>query len=115
MLTVAASVMANAPRVDAQSPWPGLAAFTEADHEYFRGRDTEAEELMRLVRRERLTVLFGRSGLGKSSLLGAGLFPRLRAELHVPVLVRIGYGAAVSPRQQIWDALTSACVDATVE
>ena len=36
-------------------------------------------ELLRLIKREPLTVLFGQSGLGKSSLLQAGVFPRLRA------------------------------------
>ncbi|HEY2295223.1 MAG TPA: hypothetical protein VGM86_31355, partial [Thermoanaerobaculia bacterium] len=39
--------------------------------EYFHGRSAESDELLRLVRRELLTVLFGRSGLGKTSLLGA--------------------------------------------
>ena len=93
--------MAERARLDAQNPWPGLAAFAEGDHGFFRGREREADELARLVRRERLTVLFGRSGLGKSSLLGAGLFPRLRQDLHLPVFLRVGYGDPVSPRQQV--------------
>lgn len=107
--------MADSAPVDAQNPWPGLAAFTEADRAFFRGRESEADELARLVRRERLTVLFGRSGLGKSSLLNAGLFPRLRDELHLPVLVRVGYAAGVAPRRQVWDALAAACAAAGVE
>jgi hypothetical protein len=52
-------------------PWPGLDPFYETDREYFHGRSAESDELLRLVRRELLTVLFGRSGLGKTSLLGA--------------------------------------------
>jgi len=96
-------------RLDAQNPWPGLATFAESDQKYFRGRARESDELARLVRRERLTVLFGRSGLGKSSLLNAGLFPCLREDLHLPVYLRIGYAAAASPRQQVWDALNAAC------
>ncbi|WP_242684318.1 hypothetical protein [Paraburkholderia hospita] len=79
-------------------PWPGLASFTEADQYFFRGRENEAEELARLVRREVLTVLFGRSGLGKTSLLNAGLFPRLRENLHVPVMIRLAHGAALPLR-----------------
>ncbi|MBL8329938.1 MAG: WD40 repeat domain-containing protein [Rubrivivax sp.] len=107
--------MADAARVDAQNPWPGLASFTEADRAFFRGREAEADELARMVRRERLTVLLGRSGLGKSSLLSAGLFPRLRGDGLLPVPVRIGYGASLSPRQQLWAALASACAEAAVE
>jgi hypothetical protein len=95
--------------LDAQHPWPGLATFGESDQDYFRGRRRESQELARLVRRERLTVLFGRSGLGKSSLLHAGLSPQLRDDLHLPVYLRIDYAVATSPRQQIWDALNKAC------
>ncbi len=53
------------------NPWPGLDPFDESDREYFHGRTAESGELVRLVRRELLTVLFGRSGLGKTSLLKA--------------------------------------------
>lgn len=107
--------MVERPPLDAQNPWPGLAAFTEGDHDFFRGREREADELARLVRRERLTVLFGRSGLGKSSLLGAGLFPRLRQDLHLPVYLRVGYAAQATPRQQVWHALAAACAAANVQ
>ena len=51
--------------------WPGLNQFFEDHDRYFRGRDEEAE-LFRLVKSETLTILFGKSGLGKSSLLKPG-------------------------------------------
>ena len=79
--------------VNADDPWPGLLAFREADSGYFQGRKTETEELLRLVMRERLTVLLGLSGLGKSSLLQAGLFPRLRLEGIFPVYIRLDFSA----------------------
>ena len=96
---------AGQPALSAQNPWPGLAAFTERDRDFFRGRPREADELARLVRRERLGVLYGRSGLGKSSLLAAGLSPLLRDDQHLPVLLRIDYRATLSPRAQVWQAL----------
>jgi tetratricopeptide (TPR) repeat protein len=77
--------------VDAQNPWPGLAAFTEEQSEFFHGRDEETDELLRGVKGANLTVLFGQSGLGKSSLLHAGLFPRLRAEGFLPVSIRLDH------------------------
>ncbi len=107
--------MAERQPLDAQNPWPGLASFAEGDQAYFRGRERESDELARLVRRERLTVLFGRSGLGKSSLLGAGLFPRLREDLHLPVYLRVAYAADAPPRQQVWDALAAACAAGGVQ
>jgi WD40 repeat protein len=104
----AGRVSGTAPRrtLDEQNPWPGLESFLEGDADFFRGRDEQAEELSRVVRRERLVVLHGLSGLGKSSLLQAGLFPRLRRdELFLPVYIRIVYGSAVSYREQILGAL----------
>ncbi|HEY4908917.1 MAG TPA: hypothetical protein VIJ73_05420, partial [Methylomirabilota bacterium] len=77
--------------VDAQNPWPGLAAFTEAQQAYFFGRDEEAGEVLRRVKRKTLTVLFGMSGLGKTSLLQAGVFPKLRRDGYLPVYVRLDY------------------------
>lgn len=40
--------------VNADNPWPGLLAFRETDEGYFQGRQTETEDLLRLVLRERL-------------------------------------------------------------
>jgi len=80
--------------VSADNPWPGLLAFREADEHYFEGRRTETEDLFRLVMRERLTLLFGLSGLGKSSLLQAGLFPLLRREGILPVYIRLDFSSA---------------------
>ena len=79
--------------VDSDTPWPGLLAFSEGDQEFFRGRRTETQDLFRLVMRERVSVLFGLSGLGKSSLLRAGLFPLLRQENVLPVYIRLDFSS----------------------
>ena len=84
---------AGLPTVNTDNPWPGLLAFREADQGYFQGRKAETEDLFRLVIRERLSVLFGLSGLGKSSLLQAGLFPLLRRETIFPVYIRLDFSA----------------------
>src|ERR1019366_7930532 len=77
--------------VDEQNPWLGLVSFTEETRSYFHGREEEAAELSRRVQRKLLTVLFGQSGLGKTSILQAGLVPRLRPEGFCPVYVRLDY------------------------
>jgi hypothetical protein len=89
----AVSVMAAGTTVNADNPWPGLLAFREGDEGYFQGRQAETEDLSRLVLRERLIVLFGLSGLGKSSLLQAGLFPKIRPKGVFPVYIRLDYSA----------------------
>ncbi|HUL12940.1 MAG TPA: hypothetical protein VLU73_12335 [Methylococcaceae bacterium] len=89
--------------LDAQNPWPGLAPYDETSSEFFNGRDADAEELLRLVRLAPLTTLYSKSGLGKSSLLQAGLFPRLRHEHYLPVYVRLDCSAQMegSPLEQV--------------
>ncbi|WP_181785515.1 nSTAND1 domain-containing NTPase [Streptomyces phytophilus] len=62
----------------AGAPYLGLARFEAGDHERFFGRDRLVAELRARVGREGLTVVTGPSGSGKSSLLRAGLIPRLR-------------------------------------
>ncbi len=103
----------DTPTVDAASPWPGLAAFREADQAFFKGREAVIEEVVRIVTRAPVTVLFGVSGLGKTSLLRAGIFPGLRLNGILPIYVRLRHGDdAGSLRQQVWDTLATA-VDAT--
>lgn len=77
--------------LDSQNPFAGLQAFGEGDQAFFHGRESERQELFRLVRRHTLTVLFGRSGLGKTSLLQAGLSPLLREASFAIVPVRLDF------------------------
>lgn len=94
--------------VDAKNPWLGLASFTEETREYFYGREAEVAELTRRVQRKLLTILFGQSGLGKTSILRAGLVPRLRTQGYCPVYVRIDYGReAPEPADQIKVAIAA--------
>ncbi len=93
--------------VDERNPWLGLASFTEETRAYFFGRDEEVAELARRVQRKLLTVLFGQSGLGKTSILRAGLVPRLRGQGYCPIYVRIDYGKeAAEPAEQIKQAIS---------
>ncbi|WP_371658002.1 helix-turn-helix domain-containing protein [Streptomyces sp. NBC_00280] len=60
-----------------ESPYKGLARFEPADQELFFGRDELAEDTVRLMKEHLFAVLVGASGSGKSSLLRAGVLPRL--------------------------------------
>ena len=99
--------------IDPANPWLGLSSYSEETRAYFHGRDAEAGELARRVQRKLLTVLFGQSGLGKTSLLRAGLVPRLRGSGFCPVYVRIDYAAeSPSPAEQIKQAIFKVTAEA---
>jgi hypothetical protein len=105
---------AAARRVDADSPWLGLLPFTEETQRFFFGRDAEIREVFLRVRDHTLTVLYGQSGLGKTSLIGAGLIPKLRADGFRPMLLRLRFEDSDLPViEQVRAALAAACASET--
>jgi len=102
----AAPASAASNLVDSEHPWLGLDSFSEETRQFFHGREEEIAELARRVQRKTLAILFGQSGLGKTSILRAGIVPRLRREGFCPVYVRIDYSRdSPSPSQQIKQAI----------
>ncbi|CAD5373486.1 putative WD-40 repeat protein [Rubrivivax sp. A210] len=90
---------AAALQLDDDNPWPGLEAYTEAAQRWFHGRDADSAELLRLIRQSPFVALYGKSGLGKSSMLQAGVFPALRAARFLPVYLRLDYTEGAPPPQ----------------
>ncbi|MBV8176346.1 MAG: SUMF1/EgtB/PvdO family nonheme iron enzyme [Verrucomicrobia bacterium] len=78
---VPADALAPAPHVPMWhgSPFPGLRAFTPDDEPIFFGRGAEVDDLVGRLHEDRgFVAVIGSSGSGKSSLVAAGLIPRLR-------------------------------------
>ncbi len=72
------------------NPWPGLASYTEDSKDIFYGRSAESATLSALIRRNLFVTLYGRSGIGKTSLLQAGVFPLLRGDNSLcPIRIRL--------------------------
>ncbi|HMH48795.1 MAG TPA: SUMF1/EgtB/PvdO family nonheme iron enzyme [Candidatus Acidoferrum sp.] len=71
--------------------YPGAPPFSdnELSRKLFHGRARETRELADVVLAQRLVVVYARSGMGKSSLLSAGLTELLWAENVLPISVRL--------------------------
>jgi WD40 repeat protein len=71
------------------SPYKGLAAFEDSDLDalFFFGRERESEVIAANLIASRITVLYGPSGVGKSSVMRAGVAYRLRQEHDAEVIV----------------------------
>jgi WD40 repeat protein len=71
------------------SPYKGLAAYDDSDIDalLFFGRERETEVIAANLQAARLTVLYGPSGVGKSSILRAGVARRLRQEPDAAVKI----------------------------
>ncbi len=59
------------------NPYRGLKAFAQEDSPYFFGREKITEQIVKRLAQDPLLMLVGASGCGKSSLLYAGVLPRL--------------------------------------
>ena len=94
-------------------PYPGLMAFEEADAAVYFGRDREIQEALDRLHNLRrfggkaLLVLLGASGCGKSSLVRAGIVPRLRRDRQT-WLVLDPFRPGADPMAELAEALASA-------
>jgi anion-transporting ArsA/GET3 family ATPase len=59
-------------------PYKGLNPYSEADEPLFFGRETDTENIIDNLEVRRLTIFYGDSGVGKSSVLRAGVAHQLR-------------------------------------
>lgn len=86
--------------------YPGIQPFSGRQKDLFFGRDDDRERLLSLLLLEKLTVLFGKSGYGKSSLLNAGIAPGLEKESrrgkreYIPVFIR--FHSRIGNEQYDW-------------
>jgi DNA-binding SARP family transcriptional activator/serine/threonine protein kinase/WD40 repeat protein len=74
----ASGQVAQRPLTAARNPYRGLEPFQETDAADFHGREALIAELVGVLADRRLVTVVGPSGIGKSSLVRAGLIPALR-------------------------------------
>ena len=85
-------------------PYRGLRYFREEDADFFFGREAFAERLIEALERRHLVAVAGASGSGKSSVVRAGLVPRLRRGTHE----RVWGITTVFPRERPLHSLAAA-------
>src|ERR1700740_2857852 len=75
----------------AHTRYPGAQPFADDDvsRKVFFGREQTARALTSQILANRLVVVYAKSGLGKTSLLNAGVAQRLREEGRIPLIVRV--------------------------
>ncbi len=99
---IAAVSMTRAPRYTGVCPYRGLAHFRKQDAKFFFGREEFTKRLLKIISQKVNTiVVVGSSGSGKSSVVFAGLLPRLQ-EAGDWIVVRL------RPREQPFISLANA-------
>jgi serine/threonine protein kinase len=88
-------------------PYVGLQPYSEADQDYFFGRERDSRIISSNLYAAALTVLYGASGVGKSSVLRAGVFPRLRTSERTAVVIFDGWAD-----QNVLTTLKAKCLEA---
>ena len=71
-----------------RNPWPGLASYDE-NNGLFCGRNHAINDLFSLICNNPVVTLYGRSGIGKTSLIKAGVAPVLKQRGFIPVYIRL--------------------------
>lgn len=95
-------------------PYPGLRSFWQTETDLFFGRGRQIKELLQGLDSRKVTFVLGGSGSGKSSLVRAGLIPRLST---APVRPRVGawypveFRPGEAPSDLLLDALIKQLID----
>lgn len=96
--------------------YKGMAPFQDhaVDRRTFFGRDREIRSLLSLVLAERLVVVFGKSGMGKTSLINAGVTEPLRQRGYFPMVVRLA-DPERGPLGSLFDGIHASAREAGVD
>ncbi len=89
-----------------KNPWIGLESYKEGEILY--GRDEDIRNLTQSVLNDTDVLLYGKSGIGKSSILNAGVIPAARRRDYLPVIIRLSHKEKDTYLRQISRAIENA-------
>ena len=87
-------------------PYVGLVPYTERDARFFFGREREQRQIISNLFASRLTILYGASGVGKSSVLRAGVVRELENRIKNETAEEASEPAVIYFNEWQGDALT---------
>jgi hypothetical protein len=95
--------------------YPGAQPFSDdgISRKLFFGREKESIALTNQILSNRLVVIFARSGIGKTSLINAGVTKNLRKEGFLPLTVRVNDSSG--PLRSVYNGVASRCAEHHVE
>lgn len=96
------------------TPYPGLRSFGPDESALFFAREAQKDGLVQRLAKSNIMVVLGGSGCGKSSLVRAGLIPRLSTSASVPGLTGRWYIVEFRPGQDPNSALVGGFRDSIV-
>jgi hypothetical protein len=101
---------------DAINRYPSIRAFETNEKFLFIGREKETQSLFNKTVAEKTVLLFARSGIGKSSLIKAGLIPLLQERGFLPIEVRLVNAdtSIITPIALIKESLKPFCDDSVL-
>lgn len=83
------------------NPFKGLLSYAESDEAEFIGREKEISELLAHIKANDILILYGKSGVGKTSIIRAGIVPQLRIINFLPIYIRIDFFSKIYPSDQV--------------
>lgn len=81
------------------NPWLGLESYKE--NQIIYGRNTEISDLSQRVLNDTDTVVYGKSGIGKTSIINAGILPIARQNEFEPIVIRFDHSNTTSYIKQL--------------
>jgi hypothetical protein len=81
-------------------PYPGLRSFAAEETDVFFAREDEIKALFTRLEQSSVIVVLGGSGSGKSSLVRAGMLPRLASGTQVPGRTGSWYSVDIRPGEE---------------
>lgn len=85
------------------NPWLGLESYQE--NQIIYGRNEEIEDLSQRVLNDIDTIVYGKSGIGKTSIINAGVLPIVRKNGFVPIVLRLDHSNKKKYINQIKEAI----------
>jgi AAA ATPase domain len=99
-------------------PFPGLRSFWQTESDLFFGRERQIDDLLQGLKNRKVTFVLGGSGSGKSSLVRAGVMPRLITASVLPpagAWYGVEFRPGEAPSSQLFEAIIKQIIEPVLQ